>query len=219
MLRSYRHIIFALVGWVSLAAQQPNLKTEREQASAQNAIPQRLGDIATPQHQESERAHRTKPESDYCGPGQYQSKTDLCAQWKAADAAAASARWTYVGNWIGGVSGVLVLIALGLAFHSNWIARDTAKRQLRAYISIESADLQQVCSEGIRPQINVIIRNTGQTPAQDFRIDGDVYLRDADFGCSYVSEIPDHYGTQTIGAGVSRPIYAILEKPADSRRL
>lgn len=168
MLRSYRHILFALVGFLTLAAQHPNPEAESDQAKAQGSISNRLGDIATTYHQESEGAHSAKPETDYCGPAQYQSKTDLCAQWKAADAAADAAWWAAVGAWVSGLSGILVLGALFLAFQSNRIARDTAKRQLRAYVSHKEYVMKhhrQADGAFVSHDITAIWLNGGETPA------------------------------------------------------
>lgn len=123
--------------------------------------------ILAPNTNEAERQHRARYEAT-CNSGDDKRDSDLCAQWKAADAAAESAKWTYWGNWIGGISGLSVLVALYLAFQSNRIARDTAKRQLRAYVTLEKYDIAiQKTKENtyVDGRLEVVWKNTGQTPA------------------------------------------------------
>jgi hypothetical protein len=79
----------------------------------------------------------------------------LCAQWKAADAA-------QLGAWLSGVSLIAVALALGLTVQSNRIARDTAARQLRAYISVEPVPWG--VTDELKP-LKLIAKNNGQTPA------------------------------------------------------
>ena len=206
-----RGIIPALFGLV-LAAHHPNAEAQAQHRDSQERGARALESIATRYNEQAEGAKRS-PESKPCRSGDDQRNSDLCAQWKAADAAADSAWWAAIGGFASAVSSALVLIALYLAFRSNWIARDTAKRQLRAYISVESASLKKVCSAGEKPQVNVVIKNTGQTPARELRIESDVFLKNVSFDCSFVSEIPKDYGMQVIGAGVTRRIDALMDTP------
>ena len=63
-----------------------------------------------------------------------------------------------------------VFIATSLAavftFYQAWIARDTAKRQLRAYVIVSSKHIPKL-QEGIKPFIESTIDNVGQTPVYD----------------------------------------------------
>src|SRR5438105_1636299 len=58
-----------------------------------------------------------------------------------------------------------VFIATSLAavftFYQAWIARDTAKRQLRAYVIVSSKHIPKL-QEGIKPFIESTIDNVGQ---------------------------------------------------------
>jgi hypothetical protein len=93
--------------------------------------------------------------------------SDLCAQWKAADAAQDAAWWAKFSGLFGGLGLILTLGAVGAALHSNYIARDTARRQLRAYIGIDAASIEFVKAgeDGANRAIHVSIKNFGQTPA------------------------------------------------------
>lgn len=104
-----------------------------------------------------------------CANGDDKKDSELCAQWKAADAAAESARLTYWSTWIGGISGSLVLIALGLAYQANRIARDTAKRQLRAYVGLRSPKIEGT-AVGQHPKVSLEFQNAGQSPALQLTI-------------------------------------------------
>jgi hypothetical protein len=111
----------------------------------------------------AERAHRAKYEAE-CDPANEKRDSDLCAQWKAADAAAKAAKWAKIAAWLGGISGLLVIAALFLAFQSNSIARQTAKRQLRAYVGIEWIGVSGFVV-GETPSSEIRAKNFGQTPA------------------------------------------------------
>lgn len=110
------------------------------------------------------------PQNQECKRGDDRRISDLCAQWKAADAAAEAAWWAKWGTLVGGLSGFLVLGALGLAYESNRIARDSARRQLRAYCGMLNFQVRGAQMGGY-PEFTVTIANTGQTPARKLRID------------------------------------------------
>lgn len=212
MPRGYRCIVIAAFGWISLTAQHPNPPAKTNEAHANNRVGEALASIAATYDKQAKRAEGSH-DGDQCQQGDDKRYSDLCAQWKAADAAADSAWWAAIGGFASAVSTILVLIALYLAFRSNGIARDTAKRQLRAYVALKQANLQQVCTVGMRPQIIATIQNTGQTPAHQLRIDSDVVLRESDFDGGYVSNIPLNYGTHTLGAGLELNVRGVLESP------
>lgn len=99
-------------------------------------------------------------------------ESDLCAQWRAAYAAEASARWAKWGFWIGllGVIGLLVTIiqgrkALSRARKSNAISREIGQAEARAYVHVFKVELKDVVGK-FRPRITVSYKNFGQTPAR-----------------------------------------------------
>ena len=161
MPRGYRGIVVA-VGLVS-AAHHPDISAQAQKADPQERSARALEGIA-PRYDEQTKRSESSPDARPCEPGDDQRDSDLCAQWKAADAAADAAWWAAWGTWISGISGLLVLGALFLAFQSNRIARDTAKRQLRAYVGIERVDAG-VLSLGKTFEVKIKYGNQGQTPA------------------------------------------------------
>lgn len=162
MLRGYRGIVIAAFGWLTLTGQQPSPPAKAEQTQAQARVGDTLSNIATTDNEQAERAKR-QPERPPCGTRQYERPDDLCAQWKAADAAADAAWWTVIGSVISAAGLAGVLFALFLAFQSNRIARDSAERQLRAYLSVEPGGINQAVNQLARAPL--LIRNNGQTPA------------------------------------------------------
>ena len=167
MPRGYRHIVIALAGLVLLAANHANAEGGNEKSSAEQYIATSLNHVAASNDKTPERAKRSAQEQQPCGPKQYGSSADLCAQWKAADAATDSAWWAWAGGVIGLGSLVGIFLALGLAFHSNWIARDAAKRQLRAYVTYSNEWWHGDFSPGQPLELKPRIVNLGETPARD----------------------------------------------------
>jgi hypothetical protein len=99
MLGRYRHIFFALVGWLALAntqgpsgnTQQPKAETNQTQPTPAPSPPP----VQPVEQVESPKLYRP------CDQGQDYRNSDLCAQWKAADAARDAADWTYWGVLLG----------------------------------------------------------------------------------------------------------------------
>lgn len=95
------------------------------------------------------------------------SESELCAQWKAARAAETGALWTERAFWVGIIGAIGIIAALLLTVDSNSIARDTARRQLRAYVSVDLGKI--VCLPHPNGtaifELPVEMRNGGVTPA------------------------------------------------------
>jgi len=99
-------------------------------------------------------------------------ESDLCAQWRAAKAAEDSAFWAKGSFWITffGAIGLAVTLWFNLkaweaARKANEISEDTAKRELRAYLSAAPGGL----TIGPHQKIvgSIAVKNVGQTPASD----------------------------------------------------
>ena len=149
-----------------------------------------------------------------CHQPEGQGESELCAQWKAADAAADSAWWAAVGSFAGAISTALVIVALYFAFKSNWIARDTAKRQLRAYISIEPGGINEAQNGLSRVPFNII--NNGQTPAYELEHGGDFVVIEGnpmEFDPSLDGRLDGQTAVtdQSLGPNSNRFSYAYLE--------
>lgn len=201
MFRSYRNIVIALVGWLSLAAQHPNPPANAQEAKTANAASQPTENITPSQYAFAERAHRVKYEAD-CEPANEKRGSDLCAQWKAADATRDAAWWTAWGTLVSGLSGLLVIAALFLAFQSNRIARDSAKRQLRAYCNVSGIEVNGL-NVDYEPVFVISVFNTGQTPAKNVKIDSECLIQAS--GAPIADNAPNlaEHAEVTIGAGRS----------------
>ena len=122
-----------------------------------------------------------------CKQGHDNRKSDLCAQWKAADAAAQSADAAWLQVWIGSAVGILTLLAaIAAAVYAGAAARHTAssvavaenlgRRGLRAYVEVDGvAWAEDGASGGAR--ILISIRNAGQTPARFVRMSTVLIIR------------------------------------------
>lgn len=122
-----------------------------------------------------------------CAAGHDDRHSELCAQWKATDAAVNSARsayWTMIAAFVGLVLGAGTLLAAWRAAHwakaaavhtevgaeagttANEIAGDVAYRQLRAYLYPLSGQLT-LSAGGLTAScpIRLTFSNTGATPA------------------------------------------------------
>jgi hypothetical protein len=185
MLRSHRLLITALVGlalqpigdWCHAQTGSPN----SQQQPAQRAEPVAPLDLA-PINQSLNRIHKSiealkaAPES----PDEYRrAEGDLIAQEEMARWAMWMTIATIASVLVSGVGVVAVIVTLRQNAHNTRIAmmgvkrssqsirlaKDTARRQLRAYIGIRSADIQRI--EGIQPKLSCKLEafNSGQTPA------------------------------------------------------
>jgi hypothetical protein len=206
MLRGYRGIVAAL-GLV-LAAHHPQAAAQSKQSNPQERSARALEDLAARYDEQAKRAERSR-ETEQCKQGDDKRYSDLCAQWKAADAAADSAWWAAVAGFATAISTVLVLIALRLAFGSNSIARDTAKRQLRAYCNI-----CEVGPDGFgldnEPAFVVTVINSGQTPARSLKLDTEcVIVPNPPMDTEYRPDVTAH-AEVTVGAGKFAKSRALL---------
>lgn len=168
MPRGYLCIVLAAVGWLALTGANLKPAAQPEQSKVDGGVGDAAANVAA-QYDKLPKRPESSPERQPCGPRQYQSKDDLCAQWKAADAAADAAGWAKWGTWISGVGLIAVAIAIFLTIQFNRIARDTAKRQLRAYMSIEPKGILEAGDDGIAQAV-VFMHNTGQTPAYNVQL-------------------------------------------------
>lgn len=176
MLRGYRLFVLAL-GLALACANHAYAEGGKQQPQAEQSVAKSLDDIAAASSQQAERAKRADKDEAPCGQGQYGSNADLCAQWKAADAASDSAWWAWVAAISTIVSTAAVLVAIGLTYQANAIARDTAKRQLRAYIGVTASSIS-ISPDNKGFIIQVELKNAGQTPAYEVAIMGESFGAD-----------------------------------------
>jgi hypothetical protein len=129
--------------------------------------------------------HTGSPESyqAICADPPNHSQADLCQQWRSAEKAEEIAGYTFLSLFIG-IGGLLGLAAtvhyarkaalgsneaLVAALDSNTIARESAERQMRAYVQASRPTLLNFVP-GNEPVIVFQPTNTGQTPARGFRL-------------------------------------------------
>jgi hypothetical protein len=108
-----------------------------------------------------------------CRSGHYENDDDLCAQWKAADAASEAARYSFWALITSGLGTVLLLWTL-------WETREISRRELRAYLRVEPT------GEGIvQPDRKITlpfhIINYGSTPAINCCVQSSLVVRSPDW--------------------------------------
>lgn len=194
MSRGYRIIILATVGWLILAsAPTPSDKSQYKQTETSKAVPESAQSIAVSLSGPVEVIQRPEAKPP-CGPRKYSSDDDLCAQWKAADAATDGARWSFWSLILAAVGTIGVLISLYYTRKAVLAAEDAtrdadlalaiaernanaaalqvetfqknARLQLRAHLSAKSLRVDDGEKYGRSgPCMALEIVNYGQTPA------------------------------------------------------
>lgn len=140
-------VVVLLLGSTALA-------TPSKEAVTEDSVAQAIGDLnATIERQREPSALETQ-----CAKGIDDRRSDLCAQWKAADAAREAVLWAV---W----SGLAVVVALILTMEANRIARETGKKQTRAYVGIE-----EVWLDLRHRRIEFFTKNFGQSEALNVRL-------------------------------------------------
>lgn len=153
---SYRSYILALVGWLVLAAAAPNhgdlpkQAAQPQQNQSGDQVSQAANTVATA-------INNTVGSPDHdrrCNQGQDDRNSDLCAQWKAADAARESADWAQRGFWLG-LAGTALLL---------WTLRVTARGTKAAVEAVEA----QIISDRPLMQVKDLIarRAASQRPSK-----------------------------------------------------
>jgi hypothetical protein len=117
-----------------------------------------------------------------CNKPQSETESDLCAQWRAAQAAEKSADWTVYGFWAT-LAGMALLTwqimltreavkdtgdATIAMQEANRIAREIGENQVRAYVHIESATIRL---GGSLIEVEVKFKNIGQSPAPKIEVE------------------------------------------------
>ena len=200
----------------------PQTTTQQEDSSAPPITPPQPAEaVASPKVYE--------PDCDY---PDSREQADLCAQRRMANAAEDTIKWIRLSvEWaksqyyatIGEIAALVVTIlvaalAVGAAFRANRIARESAERQLRAYIGFTRVETLTVMDQmrEDRPrkvhgyQFRVTVENAAATPAIDLTIYGDHCLvettdpKDPTFNKAQDSEVRSSIGPHSMVHGPMR---------------
>lgn len=171
------------------AAPSPSERAQAEQTEATQDLAKATEALARNITEQARPPRETPLLERPCEPGQDQRASDLCAQWKAADAAsraAASAASVGIASWIGVFLGLGTLIAAGFAAkyakaaatHTEAgadVARNALTADTRAWINVDIASVTLSISiiEGV-PHVRAVsmvrLENFGKTPAKDVSV-------------------------------------------------
>lgn len=140
--------------------------------------------------------NNTPPTDEGCEKGRDDRSSDLCAQWKAADAASASVVWSERSFYLGVVGAFFGLLTLAAAVAAAMFARKAAleaergsdaaaasvastrelgEAQIRAYLFLKGARYE--CSRD-SITITLEIGNSGQSPANGVRLVSQLFIQE-----------------------------------------
>jgi hypothetical protein len=193
MPRGYRCVILAAVGWLILVgpgfSQTPKPQTARNQSPATERIANAAEQLAATNQQEGPASYQRPCKGD----GEDRD-SDLCAQWKAADAAGSGAGAGWWQVYLGGLGLVLGSITMTAAIFAAIYARDAARETQRSAKAAEDAlaHAKQVAKDELRPWVFVekaslsrkngkvyvecTIKNFGNMPARHCIITGQITI-------------------------------------------
>lgn len=177
----YWRIIAAIAGLILIGANEPPKTSDKaETSNKQGEIANAINGIATAIKNPVETDQTTKP----CAKNSDNRNSDLCAQWKAADAATDSANWSWWQVLLGGGGIAIGLLTFAAAFKAAQYAKKAAdetgraadeaarsvdvtrrigEAQARCYLSGVTGNFH-VFGTG-RVTAGVVVKNTGQSPA------------------------------------------------------
>lgn len=181
MLRGYRLAFCAAFGWLIAAAASPGgHRSETEETKTQQQISHSLERIASA----LDEANKPKREAKDCAEGANDRKSDLCAQWKAADAARASAisaDQTVTISVIGLILGAVTMGAAIAAAIFAKVAADHTRRGADVAVKLQRYSIYEnkpwlflhYTDSNMYPKISndlftsyLQVRNTGKTRAE-----------------------------------------------------
>jgi hypothetical protein len=196
MSRSGRHFLAALAGLAALftvfglgvmLGAGSSVSNEQRYQSYRYAADKPLEFTATGPGE----ANSRDPEyREPCREPKGSSESELCAQWRAANAGENSAFWAQWSFWVSGLSAAGILAALILTINSNKIARSAlsvsstnTQKELRAYIYNmgNSWSFVTIVESGIAYwRGSAVWQNLGNTPAKDVELQIWHYIQDSE---------------------------------------
>lgn len=155
------------------ASSPPQQQSGQPQAQAEQAVANSLNRIAGT----LERDNEAKGYTADCEQGRDNRRSDLCAQWKAADAARESADWTRRAFYLGIAGAVLGLGTLGAAIAAAlfaWRSVTHGRAQLRASFGSKNERVSQ--ESDIKYVARMDLFNRGQTPADNVTVSSEAWI-------------------------------------------
>lgn len=177
--RGYRSIILAIAGLIFIGVGEPSNGRTKAVPLASSEKSLMAATTSTVHHLD-----KTDETDKPCPKDKDNRNSDLCAQWKAADAAAdsANASWSQFYLGIGGLAvGFFTLVAAGAAAvysklaasqtqrHAD-IAENSADNIERPYLFPAVRPTEAVPETGHPMRFSIIFQNYGRTPAKIVRI-------------------------------------------------
>ncbi|MEO5493085.1 MAG: hypothetical protein ABIR08_03560 [Sphingomonas sp.] len=130
----YRCVILAAFGWLILAAgPTPDKTGQPQQPQSASKAERDLDAIANAQGTLA-KASDTGEYQRPCADNEKNGKSDLCAQWHAANAGRDAADWAFWALWIGGASAIGLIVTLifnYLAWQQGRVGREDTRRAIR----------------------------------------------------------------------------------------
>ena len=175
---SKSRVLLVIFGWLLLCSTQPPQEQTHGGNRTQQATPAtQLTSTPTPTVS-VEPSPKFTPYPGYNPDPCYEAKdhdaADLCAQWRAAVAAEKTAHearratvWAIVATILSGLSFFAVALALIQTVRFNRSARRIGEAQVRCYLSAKEVKLR--FDDTGQPMISLIVANSGQSPALNFR--------------------------------------------------
>ena len=174
-----RVMIVGFLALLTLAAAPSQQRGAERQPQTDEEVSNSLREIATA-------INRANSQGDYereCREGNDNRRSDLCAQWKAADAAKSASDAAWFFGSIGSVLGLLTLGAAGAAAVFAFMGARAARDTVNAFAEVERAnlvltleDFEQlhsgsmdeyggVVADGTSLRFNVVANNLGRSSA------------------------------------------------------
>ncbi len=229
MSRGYRILILA-IGLALVGANQPpkpSAHPPKELTQTAKGQPSPVAFAKDP---------ATPPKDAGCQRGEENRQSDLCAQWRSADAAADSARWSLWMVWLSGfgllIGGGTLLAAWRAAHWAKAAAEHTqaaaniadklGRAQLAAYFNLVNVEYT-LPKRGNDILLTIQLLNNGITPAKNYRHDWDYKIAEPEMD---FIQIPDsnfnNIKTVTLGPStymnfVNRKCHASREEIDDIR--
>lgn len=169
------------------ASSPPQQQRGQPQRQSEQAIANALERIAAAAERDNEAAAYTAD----CQQGRDNRRSDLCAQWKAADAASEAAGWAGWTWWLG-LGGVAIgLGTLGAACAAAYFAKEAADHtktgadEAKRAADAAEADQRPWIQVSVRPQFTysgsynmtisllLTLKNIGRLPAQNIRYEAE----------------------------------------------